>query len=114
MESELGEEQVMFADGCLRDWAELPPPDGRMTVGLDGGYIHAREGDNRKAGWFEVIAGKCVTWDQEAKTFGFVHKYDEKPKRTSGGIHAERYGYERIKEGENVIFRRNLLSLPTD
>ena len=81
LESELGEEQVMFADGCLRDWAELPPPDGRMTVGLDGGYIHAREGDNRKAGWFEVIAGKCVTWDQEAKTFGFVHKYDEKPKR---------------------------------
>ena len=71
----------MFADGCLRDWEELPPPDGRMTVGLDGGYVHAREGDNRKAGWFEVIAGKCVTWEQDAKTFAFVHQFDEKPKR---------------------------------
>ena len=31
-----------------------------MTVGIDGGYVHAREGDNRKAGWFEVIAGRSV------------------------------------------------------
>jgi hypothetical protein len=81
MERELGDEQYMFAHGCPAEWAELPPPDGRMTVGLDGGYVHARDGDNRKAGWFEVIAGKSVTWDEEAKCFGFVHAYDEKPKR---------------------------------
>jgi hypothetical protein len=81
MEAELGDEQVMFAHGCPAEWEELPEPDGRLTVGLDGGYVHAREGDNRKAGWFEVIAGKSVTWNGEAKTFGFVHKYDEKPKR---------------------------------
>jgi hypothetical protein len=81
MEDELGEEEVMYIDGCPRDWAALLRPDGRITVGLDGGYVHAREGDNRKAGWFEVIAGKSVTWDGEAKSFGFVHQYDEKPKR---------------------------------
>lgn len=81
MEEELGEEQVMFAHGCPRDWEALPRPDGRITVGLDGGFVHAREGDNRKAGWFEVIAGKSVTWDGEAKCFGFVNGYDEKPKR---------------------------------
>jgi hypothetical protein len=28
-----------------------------------------------------VIVGKSVTWDGEAKSFGFVHKYDQKPKR---------------------------------
>jgi hypothetical protein len=81
MEAELGEEQFMFAHGCPAEWEALPEPDGRLTVGLDGGYVHAREGDNRKAGWFEVIAGKSITWNGEAKTFGFVHKYDEKPKR---------------------------------
>jgi hypothetical protein len=81
MEDELGKEKVMYIDGCPRDWAVLPRPDGRITVGLDGGYVHAREGDNRKAGWFEVIAGKSVTWDGQAKSFGFVHQYDEKPKR---------------------------------
>lgn len=81
MEEALGEEQVMFAHGCPRDWADLPMPDGRITVGLDGGFVHAREGDNRKAGWFEVIAGKSVTWEGEAKCFSFVHSYDEKPKR---------------------------------
>jgi len=81
MEGELGEEQYMFAHGCPAEWEELPSPDGRMTVGLDGGYVHARDGDDRKAGWFEVIAGKSVTWDEEAKCFGFVHAYDEKPKR---------------------------------
>lgn len=81
MEAELGDEQLMFAHGCPADWEALPPPDGRLTVGLDGGYVHAREGNNRKAGWFEVIAGKSITCEGEAKCFSFVHDYDEKPKR---------------------------------
>jgi hypothetical protein len=75
MEDALEEEEVMYIDGCPRDWAALPRPDGRITIGLDGGYVHARERDNRKAGWFEVITGKSVTWDGEAKSFGFVHQY---------------------------------------
>ena len=44
MEDELGEEQYMYAHGCLAEWERLPPPNGRLTVGLDGGFIHARDG----------------------------------------------------------------------
>jgi len=41
LESELGPEQPMFADGCQRDWDALPRPDLPLTVGLDGGYVHS-------------------------------------------------------------------------
>jgi hypothetical protein len=81
LEHELGDEQVMFVDGCPAVWEALPEPNGRLTVGLDGGYVHARDGDNRKAGWFEVIAGKSIPAEGPAKRFAFVNDYDEKPKR---------------------------------
>jgi hypothetical protein len=81
LEAELGEEQLMFAHGCMAEWEALPPPDGRLTVGLDGGYIRSRKGNDLDAGWFEVIAGKSVPWEGDAKCFGFVNNYDEKPKR---------------------------------
>jgi hypothetical protein len=36
---------------------DLPhPPNGPITVGIDGGYVRAAH----KQGWFEVIAGKSV------------------------------------------------------
>ena len=44
LENELGPEQVMFIDGCQRDWDKLPRPDLPLTVGLDGGYVRARDG----------------------------------------------------------------------
>jgi hypothetical protein len=81
LESELGDEQPFFIEGCQRDWDALPRPDGPLTVGIDGGYVHARDGDNRKAGWFELIVGKSVPADGGAKCFGFVTSYDTKPKR---------------------------------
>jgi hypothetical protein len=81
MEGELGDEQAFFVAGCQRDWDRLPRPDGPLTVGIDGGYVHARDGENRKAGWFEVIVGKSVPADDAAKCFGFVTDYDTKPKR---------------------------------
>jgi hypothetical protein len=62
-------------------WDQLPEPDPPLTVGIDGGYVHAREGDNRKAGWFEVIVGKSMPETGDNKRFAFVHQYDEKPKR---------------------------------
>lgn len=34
MESELGDEQWAFIEGCQRDWNQLPPPDPPLTVGL--------------------------------------------------------------------------------
>jgi hypothetical protein len=52
-----------------------------LTVGLDGGYVHASDQKSRTEGWFEVIAGKSVQTEGGAKVFAFVNKYDTKPKR---------------------------------
>ena len=71
----------MYIEGCQRDWENLPIPDGPIAVGLDGGYVHARDGTNRKAGSFEVIVGKIITEAGVRKNFGFVNGYDQKPKR---------------------------------
>jgi hypothetical protein len=83
LEGELGPERAMFIDGCQRDWETLPRPDMPLTVGLDGGYVHAYEQPNRREGWFEVIAGKSMPADDDrsGKCFGFVQTYDTKPKR---------------------------------
>jgi hypothetical protein len=80
-ESELGEEQVFFIEGCQRDWNQLPRPDPPLTVGLDGGYIHACHPQSRTEGWFEVIAGKSQPGEGRSKCFAFVNTYDAKPKR---------------------------------
>jgi len=48
LESELGDEQPFFIEGCQRDWDALPRPDGPLTLGIDGGYIHARDGDREQ------------------------------------------------------------------
>jgi hypothetical protein len=77
-EGTLGEEQFSFIDSCPRDWRELPPPGGPMTVGIDGGYV--RDWNNKKS-HFEVIVGRSAPWEGEAKRFGFVHGHDDKPKR---------------------------------
>lgn len=80
LDAEIGEEQDCYINGCEEEWSNLPPPTTSLTVGIDGGYIHAREGDNRKAGWFEAIVGKSLHETQSSKRFGFVCKYDDKPK----------------------------------
>jgi hypothetical protein len=59
LENELGEEQSCFIEGCQNDWQDLPRPDLPLTVGLDGGYVHAVDQPSRNQGWFEVIAGKA-------------------------------------------------------
>ena len=81
LESELGPEQSMFADGCQLDWDELPRPDLPLTVGLDGGYVHSSQQRSRRDGWFEVIAGKSMPTNGPAKCFGYVQTFDTKPKR---------------------------------
>ena len=86
LEDELGDEQMFFIEGCPMTWAELPIPDGPLTVGIDGGYVKAQ---GMKQGWFEVIAGKSILSfrrddekpESSSKCFAFVQTYDEKPKR---------------------------------
>ena len=72
----------MFIGGCQRDWDKLPDPAAPLIVGIDGGYVHAKDQQSRTEGWFEVIVGKSMAEDGESsKCFGFVSRYDNKPKR---------------------------------
>ena len=81
LDDELGEEQDMFIGGRQRDWDRLPDPAAPLIVGIDGGYVHAKD-QSRAEGWFEVIVGKSMSQDGESsKCFGFVSRYDTKPKR---------------------------------
>ena len=77
-ESELGEERSCFIEGCPADWAELPPPEGRIVVGLDGGYVRDW---SEKTSNFEVIVGRSMAEDREPRYLGLVHGYDTRPKR---------------------------------
>jgi len=81
VDSELGDEQCSFIEGCPAEWEALPEPAEPLIVGIDGGYVHAREGQNRKAGFFEIIVGKSMAGEQSPKRFGFVNTYDTKSKR---------------------------------
>ena len=81
LEGELGEERPHFIEGCQRDWNQLPRPDPPLTVGLDGGYVHARLPRSRTEGWFEVIAGKVMKADGDPTCFAFVTNVDTKSKR---------------------------------
>jgi hypothetical protein len=81
IEGELGEEQFSFIDTCQLDLDKLPEPGPPLTVGLDGGFVHARDGKRRQAGSFEVIVGKSIVEDGGAKCFAFVNREDAKPKR---------------------------------
>jgi len=79
--------RLKLFDGSEEDWEQQPLPDGRITVGIDGGYVRA----THKQGWFEVIAGRSVVafrrGDESdvpsAKCFGYLQTFDEKP-RASG------------------------------
>ncbi len=77
-EGELGNEQSSFIDGCPAEWADLPIPEGRIVVGLDGGYV--RDWDDRKAN-FELIVGRSMPDDRDPRYIGLVHGYDQRPKR---------------------------------
>ena len=80
LDSELGEERYAFVDGAPNDWQALPDSPDSFVVGIDGGYVHARNG-TRKDGWFEVIVGKSLPTTGKAKCFGFISRLDTKPKR---------------------------------
>lgn len=73
VDSELGDEQSSFIEGCPQEWDKLPEPGEPLVMGIDGGYVHARDGENRKAGSFEIIVGKSMVGEQLPKRFGFVN-----------------------------------------
>ena len=100
LDAEIGEEKHCFIDGCENEWNQLPNPDLPLTVGIDGGYIHAREGSNRKAGWFEAIVGKSLHETHTSKRFGFVCKYDDKPKSRLNTM-LKRQG---LQMNQNIVF----------
>lgn len=77
-EAELVEERPCFIDGCPAEWARLPIPEGRIVVGLHGGYV--RNWEDRKTN-FEVIVGQSLPEDRDARYIGLVHRYNRKPKR---------------------------------
>ena len=86
MEAELGEErQLNSFEREQVEQEDLMPPDGPITVGIDGGYVRAAH----KEGFFEVIAGRSVVAFRraaneevpESKCFGYVQTYDDKPRR---------------------------------
>ena len=81
LEAELGAEDTAGVGGCPRDWGRTAPPRPATDRGLDGGYVHSCTQTSRKDGWFEVIAGKSMPTDGEAKCFAFVQKIETKPRR---------------------------------
>ncbi|MBA1159278.1 ISKra4 family transposase [Microvirga mediterraneensis] len=79
MEDDLAEQRTSFTEGTdPRDWEDLSVPEGRMVIGLDGGYI--RDWRDRKRN-FELIVGRSIPEEGEARYIGFVHGYDRKPQR---------------------------------
>jgi hypothetical protein len=79
IEADLAEQRASFTEGTdPRDWEDLPVPEGRMVIGLDGGYI--RDWRDRKRN-FELIVGRSMPEEGEARYIGFVHGYDRKPQR---------------------------------
>src|SRR5215471_11363506 len=86
LEAELDEEQQCFIEGSPSDWELLPPPEGALKVGIDGGYV--RNWFAKKHN-FEVIVGKSTLSFREedadkapsSKRFGFVQTLETKPQR---------------------------------
>ena len=82
MEAELGHERVSFIEGSASDHARLPLPEGPVVVGIDGGYVRARESARAgRQGHFEVVVGQSIAKDRDNRYFGLVQSFDEKPKR---------------------------------
>ena len=96
-EAELGEEQSSFVEGCPAQWAALPIPEGRITVGLDGGYV--RDWADRKAN-FELIVGRSIPEDRSPRYLGLVHGYDRKSKRRQVEVKRE----QGLQANQDVTF----------
>lgn len=87
-DADLGDEPISLSKGSLRDWATLPPPEGEIVVGLDGGYVRGRE-KRGEAGHFEVLVGRSMPEDRDSRYFGFVATVDDRPRQRLRKLLAE-------------------------
>ena len=61
MEGALGRERTSWIEDCSPDPVQLPLPEGPIVVGIDGGYVRAREpGRVRREANFEVVVGQSI------------------------------------------------------
>ena len=81
LEAELGDEQDNYIEEPLEDWALLPPPEDRLFVGIDGGFVRNCATVDRATSHFEIIIGKTHETGRASKRFAFVQTLDEKPRR---------------------------------
>ena len=68
-------------EGTPVDWVELPPPDQRLFVGIDGGFVRSREEDGTSGRHFEIIVGKTIEANTKSKRFAFAQTHDDKSKQ---------------------------------
>ena len=80
LDAELGSEYTSSIQEQNIPAETLPTAPTPVVVGIDGGYVHARNA-NKKHPRFEVIVGKSVPAQGNAKYFGFVQRTETKPKR---------------------------------
>ena len=98
LDAELSDKEPSV-EGCPRDWARLPDPDGPIAVGLDGGYVPARKGECEQATAFEAIIGKSITAEGQGTTFAFIQGENDKGRRRlhnvleSQGFQANQIGF---------------------
>ena len=78
MEGELADEQFFFIETCPRDRTAMSLPEGRITVGIDGGYVRSRD---KRQPHFEVMVAKSMLTDRPNRYLGLVHTHDTRPKR---------------------------------
>ena len=97
MEDELGDEQVFFIETYPRDRAAMPLPEGRITVGIDGGYVRSRD---KRQPHFEVMVAKSMPEDRPNRYLGLVHTHDSRPKRRLHEVLKE----QGLQENQPVTF----------
>ena len=82
MEAKLSQERTSWIEDGSPGPAQLPLPEGPIVVGIDGGYVRAREPDRmRREANFEVVVGQSIAEDRDSRYFGLVQSFDDRPKR---------------------------------
>ena len=74
----LSKQPFSFIGTCPRDRAAMPLPEGPVTVGIDGGYVHSQE---KEQSHFEVMVAKSMPVDKPSRYIGLAQSHDTRPRR---------------------------------